>query len=885
MISENSSPNDLFYDDRRQTRPQFVSDACLPMTTAEVERRGWEEVDVIIVTGDAYVDSPNFSNGRIARILEKDGFSVAIISQPQWDSVHDFQIFGRPRLAFYVTAGDNDSMLNHYSSNRSRKTFDRYTAGGRADKRPDRATIQYSQRAKEAFPDVPVIVGGIEASLRRIAHYDYWSDRVRRSILLDSTADLLIYGPEERQLLEILRRLSQNESISSIRNVRGTVYRLKAGEDLLEESETLIHLPSFEETTGTDLLPPYSEEISRLSKEKKDIQHELDQDKRTHALDFETRSSYSRQIIGIEKKILRFRQENLHKSKLNFVKMTQLVYENLNPSCSKTLLQESGDVAVVVNPPAFPQSEKELDAIYALPFTRAPHPAYVEAIPAFEETEFDISLNGANLLDVGIVPQATHEGLFTRSRSVSSILEEIAALNDRAAQKQTRCTLCASYLNLYGIEPKDVATCEKCRRNSCLSPSPCDNLLESKNKILSLINHNQDNECNAQIRGNFFVGSHFISEFLIHETLKNSAHTDVSVDLGQIQGFGSDLTGTLPTEDFERFAQAWENARSELNKDESFSTQMTAGNPGSTLNSTVDLAVYLRKLNIQRKRVDDFIPSPLLLTTCAYYTGINPLTEDPLYVGRTLHERRLQSSLLQYENPANYFDIKNALKEAKHEELIGNSPTSLIPPYPPKSEALRQKSRVRFLQKRDTREKEAKEQRRNELISRSESERGAKGSTNRSNRYENGHSSEKPFKSSTPGRNFRRHNGNPRKPSFYDREGDTVSPNEKRPAGKFRPFSSFRQDRRDESPENAGFRNRFSRNPSQMGSSTEEAGGSFSRSSSFHKSNHFKSRGGSNDRRQGNNSSSKKQGSSDAKNFRKPFGNRDKRGFKRGEDF
>ena len=249
------------------------------MTTAEVERRGWEEVDVIIVTGDAYVDSPNFSNGRIARILEKDGFSVAIISQPQWDSVHDFQIFGHPRLAFYVTAGDNDSMLNHYSSNRSRKTFDRYTAGGRADKRPDRATIQYSQRAKEAFPDVPVIVGGIEASLRRIAHYDYWSDRVRRSILLDSTADLLIYGPEERQLLEILRRLSQNESISSIRNVRGTVYRLKAGEDLLEESETLIHLPSFEETTGTDLLPPYSEEISRLSKEKKDIQHELDQDK------------------------------------------------------------------------------------------------------------------------------------------------------------------------------------------------------------------------------------------------------------------------------------------------------------------------------------------------------------------------------------------------------------------------------------------------------------------------------------------------------------------------------------------------------------------------------------------------------------------------------
>ncbi len=884
MISENSSTIDLFFDDRRQSRPLFESDACLPMTTEELERRDWEDVDVIMITGDAYVDSPNFSNGRIARVLEKDGFTVAIISQPQWDSVQDFQIFGRPRLAFYITAGDNDSMLNHYSSNRSRKTSDRYTAGGEVNQRPDRATIQYCQRAKEAFPDVPVITGGIEASLRRFAHYDYWSDRVRRSILLDATADLLIYGPEERPLLEILRRLSQGESIASIRNVRGTVYRLKAGEDLLEESETLIHLPSFEETTGTDLISPYSEEISRLSKEKKDIQYTLDRDKRTHELDFETRSSYSRQIIGIEKKILRYRQENLHKSKLNFVKMTQLIYENLNPSCSKTLLQESGDNAIVVNPPAFPLTEKECDAIYALPFTRAPHPSYTDPIPAFEETQFELSLNGANLLDVGIIPQATHEGLFTHTRSESSLLEEVALLNEKAAQKQTCCTLCVPYLNLYGTTVKDAQKCETCLRNSCLSPSTCDNLTAAEGKIASLTQHAREKGYDTRIQGNVYADLQFVSESSLQESLKFSTSADVSIELGQIKGFGSDLTGTLPKENFDSFVQIWDDACKELEKNEAFTAQILAGNPGSTLWSTIDLAVFLRERKIMRKRVDDFIPSPLLLTTCAYYTGINPLTEDSLYVGRTLHERRLQSSLLQYENPANYFDIKNALKEAKHEELIGDSSTSLIPSYPQKSEAFRQKSRVRFLQKRDTREKEAKEQRRKDLASRGESDRGAKFSSNRPERYEGENSFESPFKASTTGRKFRGHNGNHRKPSFNGREEDAASSNERRSTGKFRPFSSFRQDRRAESLENTGYQNRFSKNPSQTGASGEKTGDLFSRSSSFRKSNHFKSSGSSNDHHKDHNHSQKKYGSGNSRNFRKSFGSNDHRGFKRGRD-
>ncbi|MBP3532429.1 MAG: YgiQ family radical SAM protein [Thermoguttaceae bacterium] len=665
-----ASPAPFLFDAAaRADRPNVQTPAPLPMTAEEMQERGWDEVDVVFITGDAYVDHPSFAAGLLARVVEADGFRVAVLSQPDWNDVVDFRRFGRPRVAFCVSAGNMDSMLNHYTANRKIRNNDAYAPGGKIGKRPDRATLAYCQRARQAFPGVPILTGGVEASLRRLAHYDYWSDKVRRSIALDSKCDLLIYGMGERPLLEVLRRLAAGEEIGSIRDVRGTVYRLGRNEDLPEESATIAHLPSFEEV-----------------------------------------------------------EENSNKGKMRFVKMTQLAYENLNPYRAKTLVQEHGDEAIVVNPPSFPLSTEEMDAVYDLPYTRKPHPSYDEPIPAVDVVRASVQSHRGCFGGCSFCAITAHQGKFIQNRSEASILKEIRTLAEEAGGDFVVADLSAPTANMRGMAGKDRALCERCVRSSCLCPTLCPNLDADHTAIRSLMKKARETEgvksvyIASGIRTDLAnLSPEFVGELATHHVGGHLKTAPEHVDDDVLRLMNKPQIG-----DYEQFCELFADATEAAGKEQYLVPYLIAGFPGCTIKAMVAVAEYLRDNGIEPEQVQDFIPAPFQPATCAYYTGIDPITEKQIYVPRGLRERRLQRALLHYYNPEFYHDVKSALKAAKREDLIGDGPNALIPAYPPKASALRQTSRVKRLKRKEEREKALKEQQRQTFESKQGNERGGK---------------------------------------------------------------------------------------------------------------------------------------------------------------
>ena len=659
----------LFDAAARADRPNVQTPAPLPMTAEEVQERGWDEVDVVFVTGDAYVDHPSFAVGLLARVLEADGFRVAVLSQPDWNDVADFRRFGRPRVAFCVSAGNMDSMINHYTANRKIRNNDAYAPGGKIGKRPDRATLAYCQRARQAFPGVPILTGGVEASLRRLAHYDYWSDKVRRSIALDSKCDLLVYGMGERPLLEILRRLSAGETIGSIRDVRGTVYRLGRNEDLPEESAAVAHLPSFDEV-----------------------------------------------------------EENDNKGKLRFVKMTQLAYENLNPYRAKTLVQEHGEEAIVVNPPSFPLSTEEMDAVYDLPYTREAHPSYAEPIPALDVVRASVQSHRGCFGGCSFCSITAHQGKFIQNRSETSILKEIRALAEAAGGDFVVADLSAPTANMRGMGGKNRDLCERCVRMSCLCPTICPNLDADHTAIRSLMKKARETEGVKSV----LIASGIRTDLanLAPEFVEDLAARHVGGRLKTAPEHVDDdvlrLMNKPPIANYERFCELFADATQAAGKEQSIVPYLIAGFPGCTIKAMVAVAEYLRDHQIEPEQVQDFIPAPFQPATCAYYAGIDPISEKQVYVPRGLRERRLQRALLLYYNPEYYHDVKSALKAANREDLIGDGPNALIPAYPPKASALRQTSRIKRLQRKDERDKALREQRRLAFDPKPRDERGSK---------------------------------------------------------------------------------------------------------------------------------------------------------------
>jgi uncharacterized radical SAM protein YgiQ len=622
------------------------------MSHDEMLARGWDEVDVVFVTGDAYVDHPSFAAALLARVLEADGFRVAILSQPDWRSAKPWTTFGKPQLAFCVSAGNMDSMINHYTANRKVRNEDAYSPNGQIGLRPDRATLSYCQRAREAYPGCTIITGGVEASLRRLAHYDYWSDKVKRSIVLDSKADLLVYGMGETPLLEILRRLRNNEPVSEIRNVRGTAYRLKQTEDLPEETETTIHLPTHEE---------------------------------------------------------------VEEDKSKFSKMTRLIYENLNPYLGVTLIQEHALEAIVVNPPSFPLQQSELDRIYSLPFTRKPHPAYGNAkIPAWETIKDSVQIHRGCFGGCSFCSLTAHQGKFVQSRSRESIVTEISLI---AAQQEFRGTISdlgGPTANMFSLGCQNAETQSVCRKTSCLMPEPCPNLKTDHSELIGLMqtvrqipNVNRVLVASGVRTDLALLDKRYIKELVEHHIgghLKTAPeHTDTTV---------LKLMNKPTLENYDQFCSIFETISADAGKKQFLVPYLMAGFPGTTLKMMVETAVYLKKHGIRSEQVQEFIPGPFELATSIYYTGINPQDGQPVYVPKKFRERRFQKALLMYDDPNNYHDIKSALREAGREDLIGNSPDCLIPPYPTKSLSLRRSSKVKRLQKQNEQDKKTKTERR-----------------------------------------------------------------------------------------------------------------------------------------------------------------------------
>jgi uncharacterized radical SAM protein YgiQ len=588
-------------------------------------------VDVVFVTGDAYVDHPSFAMALLGRVLQAEGYRVAILSQPDWHTCRPWQVFGRPRLCFAVSAGNMDSMLNRYTANRKVRNDDAYSPGGQIGSRPDRATLAYCQRAREAQKGVPVLAGGVEASLRRLAHYDYWSDKVRRSILLDAKADLLIYGMGERPLLEIVKRLAAGEPVRQIRDVRGTAYRLGASETppagdsplAASHADTLL-LPSYEEVSG---------------------------DKRA------------------------------------FVAMTRLVFGETNPYNARRLVQYHGREAVVVNPPAWPLTEAEMDRIYGLPFSRRPHPSYGRRkIPAYEVVKDSVQIVRGCFGGCSFCSLGAHQGKIIQSRSLPSVLEEVGRVAAQPGSSGIISDLGGPTANMYGMHCGSPEAQQACHRTSCLWPAICRFLVTGHGPLLELMRESRRQPGVREV----FVASGvrmdlaardpaYIPTLAEHHTgglLKVAPeHVDPRV-LGQMHKPG--------IEAFTAFEQAFQQAATAAGKEIHLMPYFMAGHPGCDLAAMIHLAVFLKRSGYRPDKVQDFIPLPMDPAACMYYTETDPDSGQPVYVPRGAHERRLQRAVLQFWKPENDADVREALSLAGRLDLVGDRPDCLVAARPPR---------------------------------------------------------------------------------------------------------------------------------------------------------------------------------------------------------
>jgi uncharacterized radical SAM protein YgiQ len=632
----------------------------LPMTMDEARERGYDELDVVIVTGDAYIDHPSFAMAILGRVLEAAGFRVGIVSQPDWRKVDDWRRFGRPRLFFAISAGNMDSMINHYTANRKVRNADAYSPGGRIGLRPDRATLSYCQRAREAYPGVPVIAGGVEASLRRLAHYDYWSDKVRRSILLDCKADLVVYGMGEEAILTIAQRLAAGETVKNLRDMRGVAYVLGASEGV---PQWPVNSSKFQ-VAGCNVgnLEPGTCNLQRTDHSSRTIHDAL---------------AETITLPGFE---------DVARDKLAFAEATRIIHTETNPYNAKRLVQWHDRQAVVANPPAFPISQASMDAIYGLPFTRSAHPSYTEPIPAFEMIKDSVTIMRGCFGGCTFCSITTHQGRTIQSRSKESVLLEIEQMAADPKFKGTVSDIGGPTANMYEMKCTRPEVEANCRRQSCVHPTICKLLGTDHGPLVELMRESREVPgikkvlVASGIRMDLARRSpEYMRELVKHHVgghLKVAPeHTDPDV-LMKMRKPAND--------DFEEFTDAFNRESKKAGKKQYIVPYFIASHPASDLEAMIHLAVFLKQNGYRPDQVQDFIPAPFDVATAMYYTGIDPFTKKPVYVARDLKNRKLQRALMQFFKPENYFEVRDALYQAKRTDLIGDGCDSLIPSRPPK---------------------------------------------------------------------------------------------------------------------------------------------------------------------------------------------------------
>jgi uncharacterized radical SAM protein YgiQ len=602
------------------------------MAATEMRARGWDGVDVVFVTGDAYVDHSSFAMAILGRVLEAAGYRVAILAQPDWRTAEPWRQFGRPRLFFAVSAGNMDSLINHYTANKKVRNDDAYSPGGRIGLRPDRATLPYCHRCREAFPGVPVIAGGVEASLRRLAHYDYWSDTVRRSILLDCKADLLVYGMGERNVVEIANRLAAGKTVRDCRDLRGVAYKLGARSASKGELEPLLALRAPRHV----VLPSF---------------------------------------------------EDVSTDKLAFAEATRIIHVNTNPLNAAALVQFHGREAVVATPPDLPLTEAQMDAVYDLPYTRRPHPSYTEPIPAYEMIKDSVTIMRGCFGGCTFCSITAHQGRIIQSRSQDSVLKEVRKLAADPEFKGVISDVGGPTANMYQMRCTRPEVEAKCKRLSCVHPSICKLLGTDHGPLIDLMRQARTEPGIRKV----FVASglrmdlaqlspEYVRELAEHHVggrLKVAPeHTDPGV-LERMKKPSID--------NFGQFARMFKQASAEAGKPKQFLVPyFIASHPGSDLAAMIDLAVYLKRNGYRPDQVQDFIPAPFDIATALYYTGLDPFTKKPVTVARGMRDRKMQRALMQFFKPENWFTVREALIEAGRQDLIGNGCDCLIPAQPPK---------------------------------------------------------------------------------------------------------------------------------------------------------------------------------------------------------
>ena len=600
---------------KKDQRPE--RDKFLPIDREDMEKRGWEELDFLVISGDAYVDHPSFGHAIISRWLEKLGFRVGIIAQPDWRSTEDFKKMGRPRLGVMVTAGNLDSMLNHYTASGKKRKTDPYSPGGAGGLRPDRATIVYCNRVRELWKDIPLIIGGIEASLRRMAHYDYWGDDVRRSILADSRADLLVFGMGELSVTEIAHSLSQGRDVSQIRDVPGTCWKTH---DPANAADAVV-LPSFEE-------------------------------------------------VRSDKKV--------------FARAFKKFYLEQNHSRGSRLIQDQGAWNIVQNRPARPMTEKEMDKVYNLPYTRTAHPGYDEAggIPALEEVRFSITSHRGCFGECSFCAISMHQGRIIQTRSDKSMIEEASSFKKMKDFKGYIHDVGGPTANFVVPSCPDQDKKGTCAGKSCLYPGPCKKLEADHSRYIDLL---------RKLREIPGIKKVFIRSGLRYDYILEDKKTDFLDELCRYHVSGQlkiapehvspaalKLMKKVPRNVTVEFIDAYRKKNRELGMKQFLVPYFMSSHPGSTLKEAVDLAEFIRDSGLRPEQVQDFTPTPGSVSTCMYYTGIDPMTGEEVYVPRGHEEREMQRSLLQYWVPENAATVKKALIKAGREDLIGNDNKCLV---------------------------------------------------------------------------------------------------------------------------------------------------------------------------------------------------------------
>ncbi len=604
----------------------------LPTTRAEMEARGWDAVDVVFVTGDAYVDHYSFAMALLGRVLEHEGFRVAILSQPDWRSAEPWRTFGRPRLFFGISAGNMDSMINHYTANRKVRNDDAYSPGGAIGLRPDRATIPYCQRAREAYAGVPVIAGGVEASLRRLAHYDYWSDRVRPSILLDSKADLLVYGMGEESIVEIARLLAAGGTPRDCRGLRGVAWAAGASE-AVPAGDDVIPLPSFEEVCA---------------------------------------------------------------SKDAFLEMARLAHRENSPFNARTVVQRHGARTVVVTPPRLPVSGDAMDHYYGLPYTRRAHPSYAAPIPAYEMIRDSVTIMRGCFGGCTFCSITAHQGRTIQSRSRESVLGELRTMAADPDFKGVVSDIGGPTANMYRMRCTRPDVEAICRRASCVHPVVCKLLGTDHGPLVDLMRSARAVPgirkvfVASGIRMDLARRSpEYMAELTAHHVSGRLKVAPEHVDAGVLEKMKKPRHHT-----FEEFAEQFEEGSRKAGKDQHLVPYFISSHPGSDLNAMIDLAVFLKRHGYRPDQVQDFIPAPHDLATAMYYTGRDPETGKEMPVARGMRDRRLQRALLQFFKPENWFEVREALQRAGRTDLMGGGCDALIPARPPREALLRRRARA-----------------------------------------------------------------------------------------------------------------------------------------------------------------------------------------------